>query len=773
MMTTHSTLKHPRMVLTLMTSLVLAACGGNAPEDLSQPMQNAQVAGELMSGSAGKTSEARILSAGGVASNGTTNKNTGTSTKSTTSTSTATSTTTSTVDSPVPVGDPSLTTGATVTDVKLVSTSLLFQSDVAVTFGQVFKPGDVPAGSTVVGKLEDGNMVPLQVDAKAFHADGSLRHGVISTILPSIAASQTRTLTLVKTAAGTAAAPATPAALINNGFNASVTATIGGVRYSASADNLLKQGKFTHWLGGAVATEWLANAPLVDDMGNAHKHLTARFAVRSFAGSTRARVDVTIENNWAYEPAPQNFTYDAAVVVGGQTVFSKAALTHYHHARWRKTFWWGGEPSVHVKHNSAYLMASRALPNYDASIVVPETALAAIKTKFSGAATEPMALGMAIPYMPQTGGRNDIGIMPAWAATYLVSMDKRAKDATLGTADLAGSWSSHYRNKNTDRPVTLFDYPYMTTLPQAVNDTLNKATGQKEAFPACATSTACTTPYTHDASHQPGFAYLPYVVTGDYYYLEELQFWASWNTFWGNPAYREYSKGLLKSDQVRGQAWSMRTLAQAAYITPNSDPLKAQFTALLNSNLDWYNANYTNNASANKLGVLVNGAAIVYDASTGVAPWQDDFFTAAIGLAAELGFDKASQLMTYKSKFVIDRMSAPGSCWIDGAKYSMKVRDSSTAPLYTSFDQVYAKSHTLDFLAMPCASSTMATFLRLKVGEMTGYSAEATGYPSNMQPALAYAASQNAAGATAWKVFMARTVKPNYGLAPQFAIVPR
>jgi hypothetical protein len=760
------------MVLTLMSSLVLAACGGSAPDDLSQPMTQAaaQQPADLVHATSSGSSEARILSAGGVGSAGAVGGKKPTATSTTTTTPTATIGGTKTIQSTLPVAD---ATGPTVTDVKLVSTSLSAQSNVAVTFGQVFKPGDLPTGAGVAGKLEDGTVVPMQVDAKAVHADGSVRHAVISSIVPSLAASQTRTLTLVRATAPVAAAAATPSALLGNGFNASVTATIAGVRYTASADQLLQQGKYSNWLGGAVVSEWLANAPLVDDMGVPHKHLAARFAVRSYAGSTRARVDVTIENNWAYEPAPQNFVYDAAVVVGGQTVYSKPALTHYHHARWRKTFWWGGEPAVHVKHNSAYLMASRALPNYDPSIVVPETALSAIKTKFTGAVTEPMNVGMAIPYMPQTGGRNDLGILPGWAATYLVSMDKRAKDATLGTADLAGSWSAHYRNKDTDRPVTLFEFPYMTTLAQAVNDTYNKATGKKEAFPACATATACTTPYTHDASHQPGFAYLPYVVTGDYYYLEELQFWASWNTFWSNPAYREYSKGLFKADQVRGQAWSLRTLAQAAYITPDSDPLKTQFTALLNSNLDWYNANYSTNVNANKLGVLVNGYAIVYDGSTGLAPWQDDFFTSAVGVAAELGFDKATQLLTYKSKFVIDRMTAPGSCWIDGAKYSMKVRDSSTGAIYSSFDKVYANSHTADFNLLACNSTAMASYLRLKVGEMTGYSSVVTGYPSNMQPALAYAASQSAAGAAAWQVFMGRSVKPNYGLAPQFGIIPR
>jgi hypothetical protein len=148
-------------------------------------------------------------------------------------------------------------------------------------------------------------------------------------------------------------------------------------------------------------------------------------------------------------------------------------------------------------------------------------------------------------------------------------MDKRAKDVTLGTADLSGSWSSHYRDRKTDRPISVADYPYMTVL-RPTYDTYNKVTKQYEAFPACASSTACSTPNNHDAAHQPNLAYLPYLVTGDYYYLEELQFWAMWNSFSSNPGYREYEKGLYKSDQMRGQAWSLRTAAEAAYITPDA-----------------------------------------------------------------------------------------------------------------------------------------------------------------------------------------------------------
>jgi hypothetical protein len=119
-------------------------------------------------------------------------------------------------------------------------------------------------------------------------------------------------------------------------------------------------------------------------------------------------------------------------------------------------------------------------------------------------------------------------------------------------------------------------------------------------------------------------------------------------------------------------------------------------------------------------------------------------------------------------------MTAPGACWIDGSIYALNVRASSTAPYYTTMAEAYNASHTSIFTALACGSSAMATALKLKVGEMTGYSDTMIGYPSNMQPALAYAADAlGAPGKSAWTLFMNRSVKPNYGLGPQFAIVPR
>lgn len=241
-----------------------------------------------------------------------------------------------------------------------------------------------------------------------------------------------------------------------------------------------------------------------------------------------------------------------------------------------------------------------------------------------------------------------------------------------------------------------------------------------------------------------------------------------------NPGYRENIKGLVKSDQVRGQAWSLRTIGEAAYITPDADPFKQQFVSFINHNLNWYDVNYTNNPATNTYGVLTHGTAMGYNNGTGMAPWMDDFFTSAVGHLVELGFENARPLLAWKAKFPIMRMTDQSACWITGAIYSLNIRASSTTPFYTSMGQAYLASSPATVTSQGCASTGMASALALKVGEMTGYSASNTGYPSNMQPALAYAADAGgSAGASAWSVFAARSVKPNYGLGPQFAIVPR
>jgi len=62
------------------------------------------------------------------------------------------------------------------------------KNDVPVTFAHPFREGDVAAGLSLGARLEDGTDIPVQVDPKARHADGSLRHAVITLLMPSLPA---------------------------------------------------------------------------------------------------------------------------------------------------------------------------------------------------------------------------------------------------------------------------------------------------------------------------------------------------------------------------------------------------------------------------------------------------------------------------------------------------------------------------------------------------------------------------------------------------------
>ena len=65
------------------------------------------------------------------------------------------------------------------------------ESNVPLTFGQVFKEGDLPAGYGVT-LLNKTSIIQTQLDVKATHKDGSVRHGVISTIIPFLPAGNTK-----------------------------------------------------------------------------------------------------------------------------------------------------------------------------------------------------------------------------------------------------------------------------------------------------------------------------------------------------------------------------------------------------------------------------------------------------------------------------------------------------------------------------------------------------------------------------------------------------
>jgi len=699
--------------------------------------------------------------------------------------------TTPNVLTPVTNSPNDIVAGPTITDFEIQNTGLA-QTNVPFTFGQVVAAGQMAKTDGLAARLSNGTLIRLQADVKATHADGSVRHVIVSGVLPSLAVGQIEKIQLVRSTASEKSTVSLQS-LAASGLTGKIALTVDGVQYNATLADALASPKPLSWLSGNIVNEWILSVPLKNGAGAVHPLLTASFAVRWYPGlSKQARVDVVVENTKTFQAAPRNLTYDVNVEVGGRSVYSQAGLTHYRHSRWHQVAWWNAtnSPQTHVRHNTAYLIASKAVSNYDQSVPVAESTLADLGKAITAANTGPMKIGPVMAAMGTTGGRADIGPLPLWSVAYLLSKDQRALKSMMAAADGSASWSIHMRDENTGFPVRTD-----TEANKGITTHMNLANRGPLPVPRCANNdnALCKTPYADDTAHQPSLVYLPYLLTGDYYYLEELQFWAASNPLRMDPNGSGQGKGLVRWQQVRGQAWSLRTLGHAAYITPDAHPLKDYFNNQVGHNIDYYHTTYVV-GNPNKLGVY-DGTGPETFKVTASAPWQDDFLTWSFGYLVELGYTKAQPMLQWKSKYPVGRMTDPGFCWIEGSAYHLLYLNANNKVVDT-FAELYALNFTgstishdqtkmthpqgLNFIDQACNSQAQADWITAArgktwpLGRMSGFSDSPLGYPANMQPALAVAATSGIPNATqAWTIFNQRTDKQDYGKGPQWNIIPR
>jgi hypothetical protein len=656
--------------------------------------------------------------------------------------------------------------GVDVTTVKVYSTGSAAQTSVPVTVGQVFKPGDVASGSTIAARTASGTAVTLQVDKKATHSDGSLRHAVLSFRVPSLGANANESIILSAEPSGSAGTPVSLSALLATSFDATVDVTVGGTVYSASAKSLLQAGGAKQWLSGPVASEWIVGGPVRTSGGAAHPHLAAYFHVRAYAPLDAVRVDVVVENGWSYVANPGNFTYDVNVKVGGTSRYSKSGLQHYHHARWHKVFWWGiNQPAVNPQLDKAYLTATKAVSHY--LPLTPTSSFLSART----VSVEPMDIGDNESHMPDGGASPSIGPLPAAPTAYLLSDDDRARRATLAIGDGGAAYSMHWRNDKTGEtssgyPVSLADHP-------------NGGVGSGGDFP-----TGGSTPYTHDTAHQPSIGYLPYLITGDYFYLEELQFWVNSNWYNGEISNnsRGNGQGLLEGHQERGQAWALRELARAAYITPDDHPLKNLYTSRLDNNRSYYISTYVNSGGSrnNVFGAIDRGALGTDSGRQETKTWMDDFFTWAMGHMLELGFSDWRPMFDFKAKFVLGRLNNPDFCYIMAGNDTVELAASAKGTWYTNWATVYQNTFGTNITSTACGSQAMANALsaggtyQYKPGEIYNYAELAGSRLAIMHAASAVLVDYGVSGGDgAWNKVRSSTVLPNWDEYANFALAPR
>ncbi len=248
--------------------------------------------------------------------------------------------------------------------------------------------------------------------------------------------------------------------------------------------------------------------------------------------------------------------------------------------RWTRTRWIGTPPiELNLDHNLAYLAETRALPNYDASIPISESTLANAYSSWNAARKQIGDAGEIQPIMNLGGLRNEIGPFPTWDIRWAYTGDYRAREQALGNCDLGGSWPLHFREGNPakpnfGKPMSIMTRPDLQVY--HVNRFLAGTDAPIPVGPVSFNSASSSLGWKEESNHIYEFNYIPYLLTGEHWYFEQM---AMWNEVWvaNTPPATEDGRGRgpRKTSggsfpyELRGMAWSLRSRVQFHWIMPD------------------------------------------------------------------------------------------------------------------------------------------------------------------------------------------------------------
>lgn len=586
-----------------------------------------------------------------------------------------------------------------VTTLSLIEKDSTTTSNYPLTFGHVFKPGDV---ADYVQVRYNGDLLTTQCDVKTtYSGDNSVRFMVISVMLPSIVADSTNIIALETVATTASTGYLDKTAILATSIEDEIRLTnLSGSGYSGSVTGDLNaqitaDSSPTYWLQGSVATEILVR----DGLNNS---LEASWEVRFYPGTSFGpRISHSVENMNADYRGIVN--YDADIQAGSPSLTSRytnSTVQHNENSRWRKVIWIGAEPpETELHYNLAYLVSTGAVMNYRVTAPVASSVITTEYSAWASSDHDIMGNGTITKYFPETGGRPDIGILPMWSARYLNSFDNRLKEQVLGNGEMAAHCPIHYREVNPGKsafrhPLSIDDRPTIWTTMDRVStygDTADRLP------PAIGLYGSTYTGWTVDRAHQGSFAYLPYLITGERYFLDEMYYWAAWdlsacdyNASYG----RNYSQGIIK-DQTRGEAWALRNIADAAAFAADSDSLlKNYFTTKIGNNITYSNATRKDRYPLNYWNIDYDAPdtqGMVADVKEVGSPWQEDYVLLSLHHQLQLGFDWSSVITWYK-EFNNGRFLGSGANPYDATSYRFpaQLTDDSYPDTWDEYASKYA-----------------------------------------------------------------------------------
>jgi hypothetical protein len=466
-------------------------------------------------------------------------------------------------------------------------------SGLPFAIGQVFRKGDVPSGQTLVLDTPAFQVTPIST-----WDDGSVKHALVAGKIDLTANTSKTVVISPGSASGTALSEADLIAA-----NPSADVTYGGKSVSLAPLLGTAARVLTEHAGPQYAAfQYMASFP-----GDAD--LRAVFYVQLWAGG-RYRVRLAVENGKALRSSATK-SGSASVSIAGASRFS-GSVSMPQGVRWDAVGFNGTDPQIVPTHNVQYLRQTKLVPNYGYTSP-SSSALNGLNGNY-----QPMSLMAWESDMGAGGFQPPIGLLPHWDALYCTSGDSRAYNACIAMARGYGVYSVFYRDVSTKRMPKFSDYP------SAVNDVDSQESMQGNS----------TNSYRWEIAHHPNAGYLAWLLSGERYFLEAIQAtaWAAWFTDSGS------GQGVNKlySSQTRARAWRYRTIAAAAAVSPDGDPIKQDCKANIVANLNhWQSVHVSGSTPGTGIG------AIYDDKEGGQAGFQHSIFetlflVACIGWSSDM-----------------------------------------------------------------------------------------------------------------------------------------
>ena len=560
--------------------------------------------------------------------------------------------------------------------------------NVPITLSRVGAEGDFTNGIT---PMIGGRRLPAQVDVLRRAGDGSIRHAVVSFVLPELAAGGNVKVDWLNEQ------PADPPpfqwGFDKGSFDAKLTLATeaGGVLTSdlgkviTGAWSASERVKVLH--DGPVMKEFEIHDVPIDASGTPDPHIEVFWRLRVFTGQSSVRVTAVVERCKARKKSgPEQIQYKFSSVKllhNDKALYEEGAYDHIDQSRYRIVAWTDGQlEDIHRRPNFEYWCKGRFVPEYRWVKVRSRDEVDSFYDVRAEMRDHPkrrqgiLESGIILRHMPNTGGRWDLGPYPSWAVAYLLAGGGPKTYRAILHADGNGGGVFFIHVRQDGAPgYNIF------TVEQSPLD-------RGYRIPLYRLPDGSRPPAQPDHAHAPSIGYISYLLTGDKYYAEEVSFWASYHMGeWPH-------KGLKWQSMDRSFAWSLRQVVDAAFILPDNHPLVGYFTNGVSKCLDEMAEGLVRSGRrvhCPPAGVFQCSGRQNWVNAMRCSTWMYSWVVWALGNAADKGFEKrAPAVRDWAAEYIVglytseDEFEAP-----DGKVYRYDPRDA--IPYSTAIARIRTK----------------------------------------------------------------------------------